>query len=112
MSKICVLYGYNAYNNRIIKKKATFADYQALITPADNETPAQYKGFIRDKVNFDYQDGVYAKLVFNVGKKDDTVFKIDEPNYCVVEQPYIENDTTYQKLSRWFVLEARRIRGL
>lgn len=111
MSKILLLYGYNKYNNRIIKKKASFADYQALITPANANTPAQYKGLIRDNVNFDYQDGVHSILILNVKPNDPTNLKLNEPDYLVLLESIKEGSNTVTKLSRWFVLDANRIRG-
>ena len=115
MSKIIVLYNYNKYYNRIVKKLATFADYQALITPIDENTPAAFNGFTRNKVNFDYQDGVYATLVLNIAKSEDLVYKVDQPDYCVVETEYKEGEgvsqTTVKQLSRWFILESTKIRG-
>ena len=115
MSKIIVLYNYNKYYNRRIFKLPTFSDYQALITPVDNNTPAAKKGFIRNKVNFDFVDGVHASLVLNIAKSEQTTFKVDQPDYCVVETEYKEgegvNQTTVKQLSRWFILESTKIRG-
>ena len=51
MSKYIVLYNFNKYYNRKIKRLATFAEYEALITPGDN-TPAQFSGFKREFRNF------------------------------------------------------------
>ena len=114
MSKLLLLYGYNAYNNRIIKRLSSFQEYLNLITPQGNN-PAAYKGFIRENTNFDYQDGVYAKHIINIAKADPTYAKVEEPNYCILEQSYTEgsgeNITVIKKLSRWFVIEATKTRG-
>ena len=111
MSKIIVLYNYNKYYNRIVKKLASFSDYQALITPVDENTPAQLKGFVRTKVNFDYEDGVHASLVINIAKNEDLVYKVDQPDYLVLETEYKEGETTVKQLSRWFILESVKVRG-
>ena len=115
MSKIIVLYNYSKYYNRIEKKLSSFNDYLALITPVDNNTPAAYKGFTRSKVNFDYVDGVSASLVLNISKSEATTYKVDQPDYCVVETEYKEGEgvsqTTVKQLSRWFILQCTKIRG-
>lgn len=110
MSKILFLYNFNSYYNRIIKRYATFSDYEALITPGEN-TPAAYKGFKREFMNFDFADGVYARHVINIKNNEPLTTKADQPNYVVVEQPFKEGETEVTRLSRWFVLEATRIRG-
>ena len=111
MSKIIVLYNYSKYYNRIEKKLPTFEAYQALITPADENTPAQLKGFVRTKVNFDYEDGVHASLVINIAKNEDLIYKVDQPDYLVLETEYKEGQTTVKQLSRWFILESVKVRG-
>lgn len=111
MSKLLILYNYNKYYNRIVKKLATFNDYLALITPANSETPAAYHGFVRDNLNFDYQDGVHASHVINISKTDPTYAKVDQPDYCVLEESYTEGTDVVKKVSRWFVLEVIKIRG-
>lgn len=112
MSKIILLYGYNKYNNRIVKYLPSFNDYQALITPPDANTPAAYQGLIRDNINFDYQDGVHAHLILNVFKKDPAILKLDEPDYVVLlENDIKEGENAVTKLSRWYVLDASRTRG-
>lgn len=107
MSKLLILYNYNKYYNRIVKKLATFADYQALTT----STPPQYRGLIRENMNFDYQDGVHARHVINISNNDPGFAKVESPDYCVLEESYKEGNTTVTKLSRWFILESVRIRG-
>ena len=110
MSKYIVLYNFNKYYNRKIKRLASFADYEALITPGEN-TPAQYKGFKREFRNFDISDGVYAKHVINIGKNEPLAFKSEQPDYFVLEQSYLDGGDTVTKVSRWFVLECVRTRG-
>ena len=114
MSKYIVLYNFNKYYNRKIKRLASFADYEALITPGEN-TPAQFKGFKREFRNFDFSDGVYAKHVINIAKNEPLGYKTEQPDYFVLEESYTEGEgeeaTTTTKVSRWFVLEAVRVRG-
>lgn len=110
MSRLIVLYKFNNYYNRIIKKLDTFQQYLDLITPSGNNN-APYRGFLRQNENFDIQDGVYAKHVINIAKNEPQYAKVDQPDYLVLEQSYKENNVTTTKVSRWFVLEAVKIRG-
>ena len=110
MSKILVLYNYNYYYNRKIKRLSSFQEYVNLITPVGN-TPAAYNGFIRENTNFDMQDGVSARHIFNIAKTDPQYAKIDQPNYCVLEETYGEGTSATKKISRWFVIDANRVRG-
>ena len=111
MSKLLVLYNYNKYYNRIIKKLATYNDYKALITSVGN-TPAQLLGFEITDANFYYADGVYAKHVINIDPKNDPIIlQSDQPDYIVQEETFKQGETEVTKVSRWFVLEADRTRG-
>ena len=114
MSRLLILYNYNKYYNRIIKRLATFNDYLALITPGEN-TPAQYRGFIRENMNFDYQDGVYAQHVINIAGTDPQYAKIEHPDYCILEESYTEGTgedaVTTTKLSRYFILDVTKVMG-
>lgn len=110
MSKFIVLYNYNKYYNRIIKKLSTYNEYKALITPL-GETPAQLRGFEYTKVNFDYEDGVFAKHVINIPRESSSFFNFHEPDYLVLERTYKDGDIDVSELSRWFVLETRKTRG-
>lgn len=110
MSRLIVLYKFNNYYNRIIKRVDTFQQYLNLITPSGNNE-APYRGFLRQNENFDIQDGVYAKHVINIGKNEPQYAKVDQPDYLVLEQSYKENNVTTTKVSRWFVLEAVKVRG-
>ena len=104
MSRLIVLYKFNNYYNRIIKKVDTFQQYLNLITPSGNND-APYRGFLRQNENFDIQDGVYAKHVINIAKNEPQYAKVDQPDYLVLEQTYKENNVTTTKVSRWFVLK-------
>ena len=114
MSRLIVLYNYNKYYNRIIKKKSSFQEYLNLITP-QGDNPAEYRGFIRENMNFDYQDGVYAQHVININKNDPEYMKIEHPDYCVLEQTYTQGTgddaITTTKVTRYFILECAKIRG-
>lgn len=114
MSKLVVLYNYNKYYNRIIKRKSTFQEYVDLITPV-GDTPAEYRGFIRENLNFDYQDGVYAMHVINILKADPQYAKIEHPDYCVLEETYVQGEgddaITTKKISRYFILDVTKVRG-
>lgn len=110
MSKFILLYNYNKYYNRIIKKLNSYADYKALITPLGS-TPAQYKGFEFESVNFNWEDGVFAKHVINIPRNSNTFYNYHEPDYLVLERSYKDGDTPVTELSRWFVLETTKIRG-
>ena len=115
MSRLIVLYNYNKYYNRIIKRKSSFQDYVNLITAPNENTPAQYKGFIRENMNFDYQDGVYAQHVINIKETDPDYCKIEHPDYCVLEETYVQgegdNAVTTTKLSRYFIIDVTKVRG-
>lgn len=114
MSKLVVLYNYNKYYNRIIKRKSTFQEYVDLITPV-GDTPAAFKGFIRENLNFDYQDGVYAMHVINILNADPEFAKVEHPDYCVLEETYVQGEgdeaITTKKVSRYFILDVTKIRG-
>ena len=110
MSKILLLYSYKKYYNRIISKLSTFEAYQALITP-QGDNPAQYQGFIRQNINFDYEDGISAQLIINISNTDPYYAKMDQTDYCVVEESNKVGNDIVKKLSRYYVLEAVRTRG-
>lgn len=114
MSKLLILYNYNKYYNRIIKRKSSFQEYKDLITPV-GDTPAAFKGFIRENMNFDYQDGVYAQHVINISKADPQYAKIEHPDYCILEETYVQGEgdsaITTKKISRYFILDVQKIRG-
>ena len=110
MSKFILLYNYNKYYNRIIKKLATYNDYKALITPLGS-TPAQLRGLELTNTNFNWEDGVFAKHVINIPRGSDTFFNYKDPDYLVLERSYKEGNTDVTELSRWFVLETTKIRG-
>ena len=115
MSKAIILYNYNQYYNRTIFRKDTFAEYQALITPVSENTPAQYRGLLREDFNFDYNDGVHASKVLNIAKNEESFYKVNHPNYIVVEESWnegtLEEPVITKNLTRWFILDCKKVRG-
>ena len=115
MSKAIILYNYNKYFNRIIKRLNTFAEYQALITSQGANQPAAYKGLLREDFNFDHNDGINAYKVVNIADDEDTFFKTEHPDYMVIEEEYnsgtVEEPAITKKLSRWFILDLVKNRG-
>lgn len=110
MSKFILLYNYNKYYNRIIKKLNTYNEYKALITPLGN-TPAALMGLEISSTNFNWEDGVFAKHVINIPRGSSAYFNFHEPDYLVLERTYKNGDIDVTELSRWFVLETTKIRG-
>lgn len=109
MSRFIVLYNYNKYYNRIIKKLSTYEEYKSLITPLGS-TPAQYRGFELTGSNFSFDDGVFAKHVINTANME-SFYQIEQPDYLVLEQEYKEGQEIVKRVSRWFVLETTKTRG-
>lgn len=92
MSKLLLLYGYNNYFNRIIKKKSTIAEYKAEVGIGN---------YVElNNTNFNITDGVNARHVFNVSSTLDE----KSPDYLIREK-------TDGTLERWFVLESVKIMG-
>lgn len=114
MSRILVLYNFNKYYNRIIRNLGGFEAYLALITPGEN-TPAPFRGFLRENTNFYYEDGVYAKHVFNISNNEPQFAKVEHPDYLVAEESWTEGEgddaVTTTKVTRWYILSVERIRG-
>lgn len=114
MSRFVVLYNFNKYYNRIIKYLGGFEAYLALITPGEN-TPAPFRGLVRQNVNFFYENGVYAQHVINIDKKDPQFAKVEHPDYLVAEESWTEGEgeqaTTVVKVTRWYILSVERVRG-
>lgn len=114
MSRILVLYNFNKYYNRIIRNLGGFEAYLALITPGEN-TPAPFRGFLRENINFYYEDGVYAKHVFNISNDEPQFAKVEHPDYLVAEESWTEGEgdeaVTTTRVTRWYILSVERIRG-
>ena len=114
MSRFVVLYNFNKYYNRIIRNIGGFENYLALITPGEN-TPAPFRGFLRENVNFFYENGVYAQHVININKNEPQFAKVEHPDYLVAEESWTEGEgeqaTTVVKITRWYILSVERIRG-
>ena len=114
MSRFVVLYNFNKYYNRIIRNLGGFEAYLALITPGEN-TPAPFRGLLRENVNFFYENGVYAQHVINIDNNEPQFAKVEHPDYLVAEESWTEGEgeqaTTTVKVTRWYVLSVERVRG-
>lgn len=90
MNNIYLLYKFNSYHDRILKKFSTILEYTT-----------GYSYDIITSANFDYKDGVRATVTYNVG----TVIRADEdtPNYVLVTDG---NNIT----SRWYVVDGNKTR--
>ena len=88
---VYVLYNFNSYHNRVLKKFDTLNEY---ITNYTYDTIAN--------ANFDYKDGVTSSVTYNLGAG----FNYDNsPNYALVV------DNTNGILSRWYVVDGVKTRG-
>lgn len=88
---VYVLYNFNSYHNRVLKKFDTLNEYITNYTydPIAN-------------ANFDYKDGVTSSVTYNLGAG----FNYDNsPNYALV----VDNNNGI--LSRWYVVDAVKTRG-
>lgn len=92
MSKLLLLYGYNNYFNRIMKRESSLANYKSAVLEG------HYVEL--NSANFNVTDGVNARHIFNVSEFLDN----KSPDYLVRQ----EKDGT---LSRWFVLESVKVMG-
>lgn len=112
MSRILYLYSYNKYFNRKLKKESSFDDYLNLTTGED----ASYLGLLLENTNFNIEDGVYAKHVFNIPTSATSNLYAKQPDYVVVETKITKKENgvdvvQYNELTRWFVLECIKTRG-
>ena len=92
MNNIYLLYKFNSYHDRVLKKFDTLSDYITSPQVYDLVTNA----------NFDYKDGVTANVTYNIG----TVTRGDEdtPNYALVV------DSSSNILSRWYIVDGMKTR--
>ena len=96
MNNIYLLYNFNSYHNRVLKKFDTLTSYLSYQTNNSN----QYDSITN--ANFDYRDGVTATCTYNLGAG----FNYDNsPNYALVV------DTNSNILSRWYVIDGVKTRG-
>ena len=96
MNNIYLLYNFNSYHNRVLKKFDTLTEYLTYQTTEDN----QYD--MITNANFDYKDGVVANCTYNLGSG----FEYDNsPNYALVV------DTESHIKSRWYVVDGIKTRG-
>lgn len=96
MVNIYLLYKFNSYHNRILKKFDTLNAYLTYQTTNNNTYD------LVNNANFDYKDGVTAAMTYNLGQG----FNYDEsPNYVLV------TGDNSQILSRWYVVDGNKTRG-
>lgn len=96
MNNIYLLYNFNSYHNRVLKKFDTLSSYLDYQTTYGNEYD------MITNANFDYKDGVTASCTYNLG----TGFNYDNsPNYALV----IDTNSNIQ--SRWYVVDGVKTRG-
>ena len=95
-TSVYLLYNFNSYHNRVIKKYDTLTEYLTYQTDNNN---------LYDLIancNFDYRDGVTAGCTYNLGAG----FNYDNsPNYALVV------NSSNEILSRWYVVDAVKTRG-
>lgn len=91
MYDLYLLYDYNNYYNRILKKESDVYQYVAK---------SAYHTIIRDATNFNPGDGVNTRQVITLANAITTT----EPNYMLV----VQDDVILQ---RWFVIDCERTRG-
>ena len=90
-TSVYVLYNFNSYHNRVLKKFDTL-----------NEYITGYSYDVIANANFDYKDGVTSSVTYNLG----TGFNYDNsPNYALVV------DNSNGILSRWYVVDGVKTRG-
>ena len=92
MNNIYLLYKFNSYHDRILKRFDTLSDY--ISSPQVYDLVAN--------ANFDYKDGVTASVTYNIG----TVLRGDDdtPNYCLVV------DSNSNICSRWYIVDGNKTR--
>ena len=90
-TSVYVLYNFNSYHNRVLKKFDTL-----------NEYITGYSYDVIANANFDYKDGVTSSVTYNLGAG----FNYDNsPNYALVV------DNSNGILSRWYVVDGVKTRG-
>ena len=92
MNNIYLLYKFNSYHDRVLKKFDTLSDYITSPQVYDLVTNA----------NFDYKDGVTASVTYNIGTV--TRGEEDTPNYALVV------DSLSNVLSRWYIVDGMKTR--
>lgn len=101
-----LLLHYNNYYNRVIKRLDTVLDY----IEADEAHYADCQ-----KMNFNPADGLFTSAVLGYGTNPVNIFDNGaDYDYLVVYEQSEDTEThvvTKDIISRWFILEADRIRG-
>jgi hypothetical protein len=98
MSKI-LIYTYNNYFNRIIKRENTIGDYNTagnlLYNNGDNVT------------NFNPNDGMTTELIIGTKVENGVGYNGNGDYLLVAENDYLE---AFAPVSRWFIIEHQRTR--
>lgn len=95
-NNVYLLYNFNSYHNRVLKKFDTLSEYINYQTTSSN-----HYDFIQN-ANFDYKDGVTASVTYNLTSGLDYD---NSPNYVVVV------DSNNNICSRWYVVDGNKTRG-
>ena len=85
------IYQYNNYYNRLVKKESEIVDYNPYLC-YQNDIPGIFD------IDFKPNDGVSTEQIIT--------WSGNLPDYLIVS-----DNETEEILSRWFVIEASRIRG-
>ena len=96
-NNVYLLYEFNSYHNRVLKKFDTLTEYISYQT-------SQYNTYdYIQSANFDYKDGVTASVTYNLtaGLNYD-----NSPNYALVV-----DSTNNTICSRWYVVDGTKTRG-
>lgn len=105
-----LLLHYNNYYNRVIKRLDTVSDYMEADT---EDNVAHYADCAN--MNFNPADGLMTSAVLGFGTNPANIFDNGaDYDYVVVYEQSVDSETsliTKTILSRWFILEADRIRG-
>ena len=94
MNNVYLLYGFNSYHNRILKRYDNLSDYP--VGSGD-------KFDIISNCNFSYRDGVTTTVVQNIANQN--IDYNESPNYALVV------DSSNNILSRWYIVDGNKTRG-
>lgn len=93
---VYLLYNFNSYHNRILKKFDTLNEYITYQSSTNNTYD------LIANCNFDYKDGVTSSCTYNLGAG---INYDNSPNYALVV------DNSNGILSRWYVVDGTKTRG-
>lgn len=95
-NNIYLLYNFNSYHNRVLKKFDTLTEYLNYQSSTSNSYD------LIAGANFDYKDGVTATCTYNLSQGFDYD---NSPNYVLVV------DSSSNISSRWYVVDGVKTRG-